>query len=271
MRAVLRRLLDKGRSDSRPSARERSLEDAADGLGVTLGEYYPFDDYHDEESPAEIQDPSFVDRINASREELLTYIAASRSKRRRRRSWLMYVAAAGAIATVTVLVARETGIVYGTRASNDDVAWPPHWSDEIPPRIRSGAGIPALGPIVSIELPIDGARALTTAFVDLRGDLCMSIAFVVNGVTKPEPDATCVTATRITQALRRDETLLALSVARGDAVLAAGYARADVKRITIASQRRIVDAAISRAWKGSSGPIAPLKTFLLRFPTPDRA
>jgi hypothetical protein len=261
----LARLSRQARRDRSRNPRERSLEEAADRLGVQLAEYYPDDPYDHEETRAQSGDQALGDRVDASREELLAYIAASRARRRGRRLRILRAMLGGALAIVaTVLVARE--VVSGTPSNGGAGKPPAHWSQEVPsvPPPNAGPGVPRLAPEVSIELPVGPIEAVASAFVDLRGDICTSIAFSENGLMEGQAGADCRPSARIARLVRRRGAGFALSVERGGAVLASGYARADLERIAIAGPRAGTDKAISDVWSVGSTGRPGLKVFLIR-------
>jgi hypothetical protein len=259
----LARLSRRARRDSPQSPREESLEEAADRLGVQLGEYYPDDPQTQPgEATPGMDDPEASSRVDASREELLAYIATSRSKRRRGRMRLLQTAGVGgAVATAAIVVA-ASGVLDGPPSGGEAPKAPTHWTQEITRPLHSGAGVPRLAPEVLIELPADRAHAVASAYVDLRGDICTSIAFSEGGVTGRQAGIDCRPGPRIARAIRHRGAGFALSVESGAGLLASGYARPDLERIVIAGPQMGVDRTISGVWDSTDG--LRLKVFLVR-------
>jgi hypothetical protein len=229
---------------------EIALQNAADALGVTLGEDYLDADYDfPGELIAGIAGSGSPDRLDASREELLVYIERARSKRRRRmrqrRLALTFVAVAAAI--VLVQLERHEASSPGGRADSRKSAYDA-WS-KLPPVARSPMGIPepvARG--VSTEMPAGAGRMILAIFRDVRGDICSTITDLVRGVLKGKSGGGCIPPSELSLDLATAPASYYMLSAGNRYVVLTGYGRPDLERIVSRGPRR-VDIKITPAWE----------------------
>lgn len=271
---MARRLGVGGRSGPRAdspyrSPKEIALQNAADSLGVTLGDYYP-------EDPEVSLDPkgSLVGgsaaRLEASREEMLVYIATQRARRRRR--WLRVV---GASVMLVALV--SVGVLVGA-ASRSNVPNREAWGDRaqtMSPTEARGIGVPSSRQTTaSAELSIGRKKkVVASAYVDRRGGICLKVANVVAGVIKTYGVGGCMPFAFTARKLARKPAVQMGSSNGWSHILVSGFAREDVRTLLVRRPTEGGQVAISGPWVPPDGARAGSKAvriFLIRFPFKSR-
>lgn len=241
------------------SPQEIALRNAAEELGVGLGEYYPQDvDLRDPRSPLP------AERLDASREELLLYIerlAAGRQWARRRRRYAVIAVGVLGLATVGLSVAspwEETQ--EGVHATRAEIL------KSIPPRLR---GVGHLGPGgISVEVSVrDGPLTLIgSAYVDTAGDVCSALIRERQGVQMRRSGGGCLSTDDLAARLRRKRAMIVGWVTGKECVLVQGFASADLEMIIGREAAAGIDAAVSEPWTPRLGSAPRIRSFLVRVP-----
>jgi hypothetical protein len=252
------------------SPQEIALQNAADSLGVDLGDYYP----HDQALLDDLQEGvGGGGRLDASREELLAYIEARRTRRReqRRARGLRVVALCLLVAAVALVVddAEHVGFFRdggeGNTRKDTRNARP-----RLPPSVGSERGIPELiQTSVSTSLSNGDHKVTYVAYVDRFGDVCPTVSLVDGGIMRQPSGGGCSRLELIAETLSHEPAML-MGSSGGDTYLQMqGYARPDLRRLIVRGHTKGAKVAISRAWMPSKlgGHRAlSLKTFLVRIP-----
>jgi hypothetical protein len=259
LRRAVARLRRGGDRSAGGAERERRLQEAADRLGVALGDFYP------PESDVlavggEPLDPEIAERLDASREELLTYI--DRLRQRRRRSRTVLLATIGTLGLLAVPVVAAMEALDGRRSADQE--WS-RWLEPTKPDVRSGVALPRFGSSASAGLPLSGGRVVATAYVDVRGDLCTAIAFVDAGVTSAKTVGRCLDLRRLAESLPR-RALPTHAATIGGARVLAGIVSARGRPVARWRARRGSGVALSGVWRivGDGGSPVALRVFLQR-------
>ena len=253
------------------SPREIALANAADSLGVKLGDDY-LDGIDPEALSVDIAEGAAPDRVNAFREELVAYIDA-RNRRRRRLRVLKIGAALLSLALVAVLASelarspssepRRAGPVPGSVLDHPLLSS----RRDLPPTMRRGVGVPRGGNRVFTEMPAAGAdKYVHSAYLDLNDDICFNTAQVARGLTRTETGGGCTPPRELERAMARVPVFVMGTAGGPDYVLLNGLARADLERIVPGDPRVRVDSAITSVWYpgGSASDDFAVRAFLLR-------
>lgn len=254
------------------SPKEIALRNAADSLGVTLGEYYPDDVKLPDGFEGRDRHPELV-RQDASREELLTYAAGRQAKRRRRRARRLR---AGAFSLVGVLTA-----VIGLDALVDMGSSPTGWHDterretvrdRWRPQTRPssiGRGVPSLNQSgASTEFANGRRKVVGSAYIDQTGSVCSKIAQVADGVTQAYSAGGCLPQDQIARMLAQTPAVIVGFEVGRQWILLNGFARRDVRGMRVRRPAGRGRVAISGPWVPASpgeGGTA-VKTFLVKVP-----
>lgn len=245
------------------SPQEIALENAAESLGVTLGEYY-----------ADDLDPRLSDleegadaRVDSAREELLAYAEGLRAKRKRRlRAWWLRVA--GGVAALVLVVA---AIVMWTPISDsgDDkrvVAKDPRRG----PGGRSAESVlnaqSPLGTSVSSELRDGRTTIINLTYLNPYGDMCSAVIERRGGISERNSSGGCLPPARVAADLRREPAFVTSILVLVRRTVIRGYARTDVKRIAGRSPSGDLRAAVTPVWTPDGSDRVrprPLKAFLV--------
>ncbi len=232
---------------------------------MTVGDYYPEDaELPPDLSESRVGDPDAAS-LEASREEMLTYIAGLRARRRRRRlralgMSMMIVAAIGA------------GILIGTGSYSSG---PEERRPDVPRDAwvaagnpsAAGRGVPSNNQTGAVaELAAGQKTIVGSTYLDQAGDVCSKVADVVKGVTKAY-GVGCTPAAQIAHEFSRGPAVLNGSSVGRRHILLFGFARKDVRTVLVRRPSGHSDVAISGRWISPSrapyGAIA-LKTLLIR-------
>jgi hypothetical protein len=244
------------------SPQEIALENAADSLGATLGEYYV---EGLDLRPSDLEEGGGAGaRIDAAREELLAYARGLNAKRKyRRRARRLRVAAcilvlfAAGLAGMTVL--SDGGI--GDRAMKGERGPRPGG-----PRAALSAQ-PPIGTSVSSELPDRHGKMINSTYLNRFGDMCSALVEFRDGISERHHPGGCVPTALMATAFRRQPAFVASIVVLERKIVIRGYARTDVKRIAGRSRFGGVEVAIAPTWIPGGSDQArrrPVKTFLVR-------
>jgi hypothetical protein len=262
----LRRVLRGRRATPYKSPQEIALENAAESLGATVGEYYPDDRELDElVAAAAADDP----RAEAARHELLAYVASIRARRQRgRRARIAWIVAGGctlvAIGVVVALVSAERGEdVLSARERHALLVGQPT-ADGSPTTYY--ATLPAPGTRVTASLPFGDVKLVSTSYLNNNGDLCSDVTEVRGAIAEQRGGGGCPGRRRVLTDLRVHYAMPYYVQTRPGAVVLGGFASLDVVRITGHSRWGRVRVALTRPWKPSvrSGvPQFSLKAFLV--------
>lgn len=232
------------------------MQNAADALGVGLGEDYPDDFDLPDDLAARVAHTESAARIDASREEMLAYIQGLRSKRRRkrrRRRWRAAVVLMSLAAVVLVFI--EVERFQPTSQNGKASGWGlPHGirAKLSPPR-RSGRSIANPRARSTMTEMTNGAEQLVlTAFLDLRDGVCMSTTQLIRGVVKSQGGGGCTSSSRLLADLSHTPAIYVGLVAYKRYVLLKGYARPDLKRIVTRTMNGRVETKIGGTWNVSA-------------------
>lgn len=248
------------------SPQEMALENAADSLGVRLGEYYPQD--FDIADVGVTEDGDRDDpRAAAAREELLAYMTAlgarqARQRRARQTRALAGVAAvtaaaSGVWAAGTVSEGGEGGA--GTRHS------PPRQHLKGPALVFANTPAP-LGSSVSSTLRIGRTRYVNSTYLNRAGDMCSALIEVRAGISERNNVNGCRPPAQLSTDLRREPAITDAIVVLAGWTVIQGYARPDVERIAGRSPWGSVNVAISRSWTPEGDDTVrplPVRAFLV--------
>lgn len=254
-----------GRAPREPryrSPREIALQNAADSLGVTLGEDY-LADFDLDDVPLDLEALGNPDRTDASREEILAYIQGlSKARRRRRRVIALWLVA---LVTSVAVVGALIGEVIRVGPLRGDRHFELTKRDR--PRLPGGgAGVSKGGNSVSTRMPAVGeGHLLHSAYIDLDDDVCSSTAQVLYGITRTESRGGCISPKGIARAISGGSAFLTGGGAFRDYELVNGYGRSDLKRIVADDRGVRIDSVISSPWyPGRGAPGFAFRTFLVR-------
>lgn len=246
------------------SPREIALRNAADSLGVELGEDY-LADLDLDSMPLGASEGGGPTRVDAFREELVTYIqgvADDRRRRRRRRvATLAGLVASVAVAVVLVSDVRRERSGDGRSASAVDQPL------ILPGYPGGGVGLSRGGNRVTTALSAgDGGELVHSAYIDVQGNVCASTAMVVRGITRQEGGGGCVRPAAIARAISRVPAYYVGTSSGPDYDMLRGYGRADLARIVADDPRARIQSTISAAWyPGGNAPADfAVKAFLVR-------
>lgn len=265
---VFRRLrgLVRGRAEQAPyrSPQEIALENAANSLGVTLGEYYPEDPATARDAPFQGEDDD--PRADALREEMLTYVAAvgaDRVRRRRRR-----IAFAGAVAAAAIVAVGALTLTLEAGGGGDSIdAEQAHERGRVGgPRLVYSMAPAPLGTSVTSQLSVGDAKILNSTYLNRVGDMCSALVEVRDGISERNTASGCRPPADISADLRRQTAATASIVVQARWTFIQGYARPDVARIAGRSPWGPVKVALSRSWTpdgdDTERPL-PVKAFLV--------
>jgi len=239
------------------SPQEIALQNAADSLGVTLGEDYLGDlDLDDIVDLSGTGDPS---RVDAFREELLTFIEGqSIQRRRRRRARALKVGVAGASIAVVVLFVSDVIRVPQLRQDHEPA---PFVGDAA--KTMAIATAPGLGRKVVTTMPaVGGGELVHSAYYDLYDMACSSTAWLLRGIIRREGRGGCMKAEKFARALSRESSFFTSVSGWSDYVLVSGHGRSDLERIVADDSEVRVDSTVSNSWRAPGGFDA--KAFLAR-------
>jgi hypothetical protein len=239
------------------SPQEIALLNAADSLGVELGEYYP-DDLDLPDGLTEWSGDSA--RIDASREELLVFVERSKGRRRWRRRARRLHAAATCLLVVAVVVLAWDGL----------------------PTVPSGGGGESFSRTLLGENPSAPHRSEVEASlmrghreivyvtrVDRSGSVCATTWTSNAGLPQHPSAGRCSSPGQIAKTLLREPAIVVESSGGNRYFQVQGYARPDLRRIVVRGRSRGVKVALSKAWApdgvGGRDGIA-FKTFLVHVP-----
>jgi len=244
MRSGIRRLFRRAVSGDEKryrSPREIALRNAADSLGVTLGEDYLADlDLEDiRVDQWGTDDPS---RVDAFREELLTYIEAQSNERKRRnRTRALKIGMTGMAVSLAVVLVAEVRHRKPAQPEDDRLALPKY--------VGSGVGFAKGGMKVVTKMPaVDGGDLVHSTYRDLRENLCLSTAQVIRGTVRNETRGDCVSSSDLVRAISRRPSFFTGGAGGRDHVLVSGYGRSDIERIVADDPEVRVESAISPVW-----------------------
>jgi hypothetical protein len=238
------------------SPEEIALQNAADALGVSLGDDYPDELDLPGHSATRTAEPENPARLDASREELLAYIQGVRSKRRRkrRRRRLRAAIALMAVAAV-VLVLFENERFQPISQNGKASGWKlPQgvWAKLSPPR-RSGRSIanPRVRSTMT-EITNGVEQMVLSAYLDLRDEVCMSTTQLIRSVVKSQGGGGCTSSSRLLADLSHAPAIYVGLVAYKRYVLLKGYARPNLKRIVARTMNGRVETKIGGTWNVSA-------------------
>lgn len=249
------------------SPQEVALENAAESLGVTLGEYYAEDlDVLDLPSTPDAGGVGDA-RVDASREELLTYVDGLRTKRRHRLRRRRLRVAGGATA---LLFAIGAGLVLPSDSDQDGRV--------VGGNLERGAvGRPAMsilsaqppnGRSVLSALSNGDGKIVNSTYLNRDGDLCSVLIESRDGFSQQNTTG-CVSSDRAATNLRRQPAFAVSIYVLARRTVIQGYARTDVERIAGRTSWGGIKAAVSPAWtpkRSGRSRRLPLKTFLVVAP-----
>lgn len=250
------------------SPQEVALENAAESLGVTLGEYYA-EDLDLSHLPSTPDAGGGADaRVDASREELLTYVDGLRTKRKRRlRQRGLRVA--GAVAVLLFVIAVGPALLSDSDQDGRVVGGDPKRGTGGRPAMSVSTALPPIGTSVSSELPDGDGKIVNSTYLNRYGDLCSVLIESRDGFSEQNTGGGCVSPARAATDLRRQPAYAISIHALARRTVIQGYARTDVERIAGRSVWGDIEAAVSPAWSPDGSdrlrPL-PLKTFLVVAP-----
>ena len=248
------------------SPQEIALENAAESLGVTLGEYYAEDL---DLGLSDLEEGRGADaRIDASREELLAYAEGLRVKRMRRLRARRLRVAGGVVALVFVIAASVVGatLLSGTGDDQRGVTADPRRGPSGRPVISVLNAQSPLGSSVSSELREGGGKIINSTYLNRYGDMCSALIEFRDGISERNHVGGCVPIPLLASALRRQPAFVASIIVLARKTVIRGYARTDVERIAGRSSRGDVEAAVTPTWTpdGSDGVRPPpVRAFLV--------
>jgi hypothetical protein len=235
---------------------------------VTVGDYYP----EDTELPPDLSESGVGDpdaaSLEASREEMLTYIAGLRAHRRRRR-----LRALGVFTLLVTLIG--VGVLIGTgsdsRGPGERGPGAPRdaWVAAGTPSV-SGTGVPSNNQTGALaELAAGQKTIVGSTYLDQAGDFCSKVAEIVDGVTKTYAAGGCTSPTRIAREFSRGPAILIGFSPGRRHIRLHGFARKDVRRLVVRRPSGHSEVAISGPWMSSSRALyrsIAIRTFLIRVP-----
>ncbi len=176
------------------SPQEVALENAAESLGVTLGEYYA-EDLDLSHLPSTPDAGGGADaRVDASREELLTYVDGLRTKRRRRlRQRGLRVA--GAVAVLLFVIAVPV-LLSDSAQDGHVIGGDPKRGAGGRPAMSVSTALPPIGTSVSSELPDGDGKIVNSTYLDRYGDLCSVLIESRDGFSEQNTGDGCVSPAR---------------------------------------------------------------------------
>lgn len=259
IRRLVRRVL--GSEEHYRSPQEIALRNAADSLGVTLGEDY-FDDLDLNEIQVDLPGTANSARTDAFREELVAYIEGrSIERKRRRRVRALKIGIAG-------LAVAGSAVVLGAEIRHDEPSRLPKDARlSLPKYARNGIGVSRAGPHVTTTMPaVGGGKLVHSAYRDLRENVCSSTARVAGGITLSEGRGGCVPPEELAEAISRRSSFFAGYGGASRYMLVDGYGRSDLERLVADDSQVRIESTISAAWHpgGSAPDGSTMKIFLVR-------
>jgi hypothetical protein len=229
---------------------------------VTLGEDYLVDFDPVSLDLSGVNDAS---RADAFREELLTYIRRlANERRRRRRMRIVKLVGLGASLAVAAV------LVSGVRQAQTDADRSISIEDDrlvLPKYATGGTGLSRGGNRVTTTMrEVGGGRLVHSAYVDVRKNVCASIAQVVRGITRWEGGGGCMQPAEIAKAISHVPSYYSGTSAWRGYDLLNGYGRADLARVVADDSRVRIQSTISTAWHpgGNASEEFAVKAFLVR-------
>lgn len=255
----LRRVLggDEGRYRS---PQEIALRNAADSLGVVLGEDY-FDDLDLSDIAADLPGTDDSARTDALREELLAYIEGRSNERRRsRRARALKVGVAGLAVVSAVILSGEIGRKGPAKSTRDARV-------SLPKYVGNGVGFARGGMGVVTTMPaVDGGDLVHSTYRDVHDNVCLSTAHIVRGFTRSEGRGGCLPSEEIARAISRGSSFFSGTEGAPGYMLVSGFGRSDLERLVADNSQVRIESAISTAWHpgGSAPDEVAAKIFLVR-------
>lgn len=237
-----------GRSGEVPykSPQEMALQNAADSLGVTLGEYYPDDVDTPTAGPMPLE-PGDDPHADAVREELLAYAATFGANKARQRR-VRRIAIAGALG-IGIMIAAGLVAIDGTSDSDEDSRNARSSKRPIGGPAMTFASAPApLGTSVSSELRFSGWKLVNSTYLNRYGEICSALIEVRNGISEKNTAHGCRPPAEISAEVGLEPAVTASMVRLTRWTIIQGYARPDVERIAGRSPWGAIRVSMTRAW-----------------------
>jgi hypothetical protein len=259
VRRLIRRALG-GDEEHYRSPQEIALRNAADSLGVALGEDY-FDDLGLNDIPVDLPGTADSARADAFREELVAYIEGRANERKRhRRARVLKFGVAGAVVGGAVVLSAAITREEPSKPTGDARL-------SLPRYVGTGVGFARGGMGAVTTMPaIDGGDLVHSTYRDVHDNVCLSTAQVKRGITRNETRGNCVEPGDFFKAIRRRPAFFTGGAGARGYVLVSGYGRADLARIVADDSRVRIESAITPTfYPGANAPDNfAVKAFLVR-------